>query len=56
VPHGTRHGYLRYPSRLSDLSRHYGPLMARLLFGDPRSQRMIERERAVLSFNDWLSS
>ena len=55
-PGGTRHAYLRYPFRLFDLSRRYGPLMARLMYGDPRSQGMIERERAVLSCNDRLNS
>jgi hypothetical protein len=53
---GTRYTYLRYPLRLVELSLHYGPLMARLLFGDARVQKMIERERAVLKFNDWLDA
>jgi hypothetical protein len=56
LPRGTRHTYLHYLFRLVKLSWHYGPLMARLMFGDPRSQKMIQRERSVLQFNDWLDA
>jgi hypothetical protein len=56
LPRSSRHEYLNYPFRLVELCRRYGALMARLTFGDPRSQKMIERERSVLQFNDWLDA
>jgi hypothetical protein len=54
--HGSPRTYLYYLFRLVKLSRRYGPLMARLTFGNPQSQEMIDRERAVLRIRDWLDA
>jgi hypothetical protein len=53
---GSRDAYLRYPLRIVDLVSHYVPVAVRLCAGDRRSREMFDRERGLLSVDDWLSS